>query len=311
MKEFEVEVKLRNNLLKERRKSLGMNQEEFAKAAGVNLTHYRELECLRKSPLKRLYDKNLKCIAPGCNNEVVRPPSRHRRLCLTHYKQQPTKKQWNIWLNSFKETCPKTWTVIALQLAAFYDVEPSELWPAAVLLVRKGKTIRKLAATEVGALLPSLEPLTLPPASEDYDAVELHDCVARVLTTLSPREEDIIRQRFFDDKTLEEIGGDYRYREQIRQIETKALRKLRHPVRANHLKPWVFADALDPVPPAPTEQKITRWCPACLTAFIGTKAGPIVCPNCAVKKTCPQCSGHLVGGKQSAVCTACGWRVSI
>lgn len=311
VKEFEVEVKLRNNLLKERRKALGMNQEEFAEAAGVNLTRYRNLECLRESPLKPLDAYFKSCIAPGCNSETARPPLRHRRLCPTHYKQQPTKKQWDVWLKSFKETCPKTWRTIALQLAAFHNVEPSELWPAAVLLVRKGRAIRKLAAAEVGALLPSSEPLALPPASEDYDAAELRDRVARVLTTLSPHEEDIIRQRFFDDKTLEEIGGEYHHREQIRQIEAKALRKLRQPSRADYLKPWVFVDALDPIHPPGTELEITRWCPVCLAAFTGTKSGPLVCLNCTVKKTCPRCSRHLVVSKKSAVCASCGWKASI
>lgn len=53
MKELEVTLRLRNNLLKERRKALGMNQRAFAEAAGVGLCTYRELEALRQSPRTR------------------------------------------------------------------------------------------------------------------------------------------------------------------------------------------------------------------------------------------------------------------
>lgn len=56
MKELEVTLRLRNNLLKERRKALGMNQRAFAEAAGVGLCTYRELEALRQSPRTRSGD---------------------------------------------------------------------------------------------------------------------------------------------------------------------------------------------------------------------------------------------------------------
>jgi len=62
-----------------------------------------------------------------------------------------------------------------------------------------------------------------------------------VLKTLSPREEAVIRLRFglHDGRchTLEEVGTEFNVtRERIRQIEAKALRKLRHPVRSNKFK---------------------------------------------------------------------------
>ena len=63
----------------------------------------------------------------------------------------------------------------------------------------------------------------------------------KVLTTLTPREEKVLRMRFGigekSDHTLEEVGRDFNVtRERIRQIEAKALRKLRHPSRAKKLK---------------------------------------------------------------------------
>lgn len=65
--------------------------------------------------------------------------------------------------------------------------------------------------------------------------------VNNVLNTLSNREAEIIRMRFGINQvkpmTLEEIGGHYNLsRERIRQIETKALRKLRNPIRTNMLR---------------------------------------------------------------------------
>lgn len=66
-----------------------------------------------------------------------------------------------------------------------------------------------------------------------------------VLNTLSPRERDVVRMRYgFDDgrvKTLEEIGNIFAVtRERIRQIESKALRKLRHPNRNAVLREYVY-----------------------------------------------------------------------
>lgn len=69
----------------------------------------------------------------------------------------------------------------------------------------------------------------------------------RVLSTLTPREERVLRMRFGigeeSDHTLEEVGQDFNVtRERIRQIEAKALRKLRHPSRSDKLKTFVDTD---------------------------------------------------------------------
>ena len=66
----------------------------------------------------------------------------------------------------------------------------------------------------------------------------------KVLATLTPREEKVLRMRFGigekSDHTLEEVGQDFEVtRERIRQIEAKALRKLRHPSRSKRLKSFV------------------------------------------------------------------------
>lgn len=80
--------------------------------------------------------------------------------------------------------------------------------------------------------------------SEAIVNLNLAEQTRRVLSTLTPREEKVLRMRFGigeeSDHTLEEVGQDFNVtRERIRQIEAKALRKLRHPSRSNKLKSFV------------------------------------------------------------------------
>lgn len=80
-----------------------------------------------------------------------------------------------------------------------------------------------------------------PQPSEIASATILREVIERELHTLTPREEHVIKLRFglYDGRTrtLEEVGKEFDItRERIRQIEAKALRKLRHPSRARHLK---------------------------------------------------------------------------
>jgi RNA polymerase primary sigma factor len=82
----------------------------------------------------------------------------------------------------------------------------------------------------------------LAPAEEVVNT-KLTEQIARVLSDLTPREEQVLRKRFGigekSDHTLEEVGKLFNVtRERIRQIEAKALRKLRHPVRSQHLRSY-------------------------------------------------------------------------
>src|SRR6478752_7598646 len=74
--------------------------------------------------------------------------------------------------------------------------------------------------------------------------INLQEQTRKVLATLTPREEQVLRMRFGigekSDHTLEEVGQDFEVtRERIRQIEAKALRKLRHPSRSKRLRSFV------------------------------------------------------------------------
>ncbi|EQC45822.1 RNA polymerase sigma factor RpoD [Bacteriovorax sp. BSW11_IV] len=78
-------------------------------------------------------------------------------------------------------------------------------------------------------------------------SITLSEQTRKVLATLTPREEKVLRMRFGigekSDHTLEEVGQDFFVtRERIRQIEAKALRKLRHPSRAKMLKAYQNGD---------------------------------------------------------------------
>ncbi len=89
-----------------------------------------------------------------------------------------------------------------------------------------------------------------PSPISEAERIELSEHIQRVLKTLTPKEEKVIKMRFGigedRDHTLEEVG---RYlsitRERVRQIETKALRKLKHPSRLKLLK-MLLSDTVEP-----------------------------------------------------------------
>jgi RNA polymerase primary sigma factor len=95
--------------------------------------------------------------------------------------------------------------------------------------------------TELGALIEDKK------CTSPLDAVinrDLRDKIHKMLNTLSPKEERILRMRFgLGDETphtLEEVGQIFGVsRERIRQIEAQALRKLKHPSRSNNLRSFV------------------------------------------------------------------------
>jgi RNA polymerase primary sigma factor len=89
-----------------------------------------------------------------------------------------------------------------------------------------------------------IEDKRIPPPVDAVINSNLQEQTNSVLATLSPREEKVLRMRFGigekSDHTLEEVGQSFDVtRERIRQIEAKALRKLRHPSRNKKLKSFV------------------------------------------------------------------------
>jgi len=89
-----------------------------------------------------------------------------------------------------------------------------------------------------------IEDCDSPAPAEAVSYTLLREQLNEVLHTLTPREEQVLKLRFgLDDgrtRTLEEVGKVFNItRERIRQIEAKALRKLRHPSRSKRLKDYL------------------------------------------------------------------------
>jgi len=132
---------------------------------------------------------------------------------------------------------------------------PEELAESTGIAVEKVRAVMKIARepisletpvgndgeSHVGEFIPDDSGL---PPDEAYAQMRFNDQTRQLLKTLSPREEKILRMRFGIDEsrdhTLEEVGESFSLtRERIRQIETKALRKLRLPSQHRKMKSYI------------------------------------------------------------------------
>ncbi len=132
---------------------------------------------------------------------------------------------------------------------------PEELAKELNMSIEKVREISKISQEPVSLETPIgeeedshlgdfIEDHEAPAPSEAASFVLLKEQLVDVLKTLTPREEKVLRLRFgLDDgrqRTLEEVGHEFEVtRERIRQIEAKALRKLRHPSRSKKLKDYL------------------------------------------------------------------------
>ena len=129
---------------------------------------------------------------------------------------------------------------------------PEELAKKLAMPLEKVRKVLKIAKEPVSLETPvgDEEDSSLGDFIEDKNALQpldtaiqsnLSESTTKILASLTPREERVLRMRFGigmnTDHTLEEVGKQFDVtRERIRQIEAKALRKLRHPSRSGHLK---------------------------------------------------------------------------
>ena len=116
---------------------------------------------------------------------------------------------------------------------------PSDLWTDMQLTMRlKANTREKVVSEQyINEILENhIENMTLESPEEQYLKAERKNLVDVALLSLTPKEAKIITQRFYEEKSLDEVGNHYGItRERVRQIEQKALRKLRHPTRSDAL----------------------------------------------------------------------------
>ncbi len=132
---------------------------------------------------------------------------------------------------------------------------PEEIAKKMEIPVSKVRKVQKISKEPIGLETPvgEEEDSKLGDFIEDKNVINpskamvnlnLVEQTRKILSTLTPREEKVLRMRFGigeeSDHTLEEVGQDFNVtRERIRQIEAKALRKLRHPCRSSKLKTFV------------------------------------------------------------------------
>ncbi|MBR2902020.1 MAG: RNA polymerase sigma factor RpoD [Clostridia bacterium] len=135
------------------------------------------------------------------------------------------------------------------------DPSPEEIAKEMNMPVEKIREIMKMSQDPISLETPIgeeedshlgdfIQDMDAPMPSDAAATMLLKEQISDVLKSLTPREEKVLRLRFgLDDgkaRTLEEVGKEFNVtRERIRQIEAKALRKLRHPSRAKKLKDYL------------------------------------------------------------------------
>ena len=194
-----VKSRLYNAVLYDAVKKSGLTQEEYAKSLGFNVNVLSQLITLRGSP-------------------------------------------W--YYHSYRHGEPRPQ---AEKLALHIGIPFDELFPRSLYALRELLPVeflsRRYVSTELVPLIEARNVRTLENPSTLYERKELEELVKNSLSSLTPREENVIKMRFgLEGKecTLEEIGKSFACgRERIRQIEGKALRKLRHPDRSKALQDFL------------------------------------------------------------------------
>ena len=142
-----------------------------------------------------------------------------------------------------------------MQMETGQEPTPEELAPRLNMTAEKIKKVMKIAKEPISLETPVVDEEdshlgdfiadknTVQPLDAAIQSNLRQSCTA-VLSTLSPREERVLRMRFGigmnTDHTLEEVGAQFAVtRERIRQIEAKALRKLKHPSRSRKLRTFL------------------------------------------------------------------------
>mgnify|MGYP000628787957 CR=1 FL=1 len=141
------------------------------------------------------------------------------------------------------------------EVCAYLKIQPEEIAKEMDMPVERVREILKISQEPVSLETPIgeeedshlgdfIQDDNVPVPAEAAASTLLKEQLVEVLGTLTDREQKVLRLRFgMDDgraRTLEEVGKEFNVtRERIRQIEAKALRKLRHPSRSRKLKDYL------------------------------------------------------------------------
>lgn len=220
IKEFEINISLKNNLLKERRLKLGLTQKQIVQSTGES--SYPEMEGLRVSPIRKLPI----CRLPDCDRKAA--PSKGY-LCWKHVVSEAV---------TGMDFPPKTgWKQSAMALADYFGCQPSDLFPDVILEVITPRSSMKLDEEQVGRMRQLLRdsvvepPRLISPVEEEVMKKEEILQLEGFIGMLKPAYQRVLRKHWglgCDPLTFAEIGKPMRLsRERIRQIELEAIGILR------------------------------------------------------------------------------------
>ena len=149
-------------------------------------------------------------------------------------------------MHIFAESIRSSWSIIRLSPRLADSLTARRFFiSAAARLVNVTTTISDMSASfSNSCAIRSIITVVLPVPAEAAAQTLLKEQLDEVLDTLTEREQKVLRLRFgMNDgraRTLEEVGKEFDVtRERIRQIEAKALRKLRHPSRSRKLRDYL------------------------------------------------------------------------
>jgi RNA polymerase sigma factor (sigma-70 family) len=202
MKDLRIEIKIKNNLLFKRMKEIGCDSvAELSRKSTISQQLIGKLLNFKNCPITRQKGKG----------------------------NSPVEGMGGFYY----------WTIGAIKLTNFLKLNPEDIFPEHLRKIRNN--FYKTEIESARFLNQSKEPKLL---EEIIFEKEREETINKVLLTLTPRENFVLRKRFgLDDEgvqTLQEIGIEKDVsRNRIRQIEAKALRKLRHPSRSKYLRSFL------------------------------------------------------------------------